>query len=77
MTRTNGLHISNTMDIIAALSDERDEALDAGDMEFACECLTGAVDCAKLITDRLGPEWFTDDEVELIENLFMEYAHNG
>lgn len=72
-----GMHITNTMDIIKDLLQERYDAIDAGDQDFAIDCLTSAVDCARMITDRLGPEWFTDDEVELIENLFMEYAHNG
>jgi hypothetical protein len=70
-------HIGDTLDIIEALVDERDDALDAGDLQFAHECLTSAVECATMITDRLGPEWFTDVEVDMIENLFMEYADNG
>jgi len=77
MTRTNGMHISNTMDIIMDLLNERCDAIDAGDRDFADECLTSAVDCATMITDRLGPEWFTDDEVQLIENLFLENSYNG
>ena len=70
-------HIGDTLDIIEALVDERDDALDAGDLQFAHECLTSAVECATMITDRLGPEWFTDDEVQLIENLFLENSYNG
>ena len=72
-----GMHITNTMDIIKGLLEERDDAIDAGDRHFADECLTSAVECAKMITDRLGPEWFTDNEVQLIENLFLENSHNG
>ena len=72
-----GMHITNTMDIIKGLLEERDDAIDAGDRDFADDCLSSAVECAIMITDRLGPEWFTDDEVQLIENLFLENSHNG
>jgi hypothetical protein len=71
------VHISNTISIMLSLIEEKDDAIDAGDLEYAHECLTAAVECAKLITDRLGPEWFTDDEIKMIENLFVEYALNG
>ena len=71
------VHISNTISIMLSLIEEKDDAIDAGDLEYAHECLTAAVECAKLITDRLGPEWFTDNEVQLIENLFLENSHNG
>ena len=71
------MHITHTMDIIKELLEERDDAIDADDLDFADECLTSAVQCAIMITDRLGPEWFTDDEVQLIETLFLENSHNG
>ena len=71
------MHITSTIDIIKELIDERYDAIDAGDQDFADECFTSAVDCARMITDRMGPEWFTDNEVDMIENLFMEYADNG
>ena len=77
MAYKSGMHITNTMDIIKDLLQERYDAIDAGDRDFADECLTSAVDCATMITDRLGPEWFTDDEVQLIENLFLENSYNG
>jgi hypothetical protein len=52
---------------------ERTHAIENDDNEFAKELLTAGTECATMVIDRFGPEWFTQPEIEFLDHIFSEY----
>ena len=63
--------ISTVMAIMSTLQDAAEEAYIDEDYEEAHLIMGDMKDLARRLTDKYGPEWFSDDETIFLENLLI------
>tara|TARA_R100001443_G_C3232339_1_gene148728 strand:+ start:162 stop:350 length:189 start_codon:yes stop_codon:yes gene_type:complete len=59
------------MTIMSTLQDSAQEAYIDEDYEEAHIIMSDMRDLAQKLTNTYGPEWFTEDEIDFLENLLI------